>query len=82
MHGRDFVKGSRLAQGGASADLTWTRSLGNRTLNALVNSLYGTHYTDLCYGFNAFWARCLPYMRVDCSGFEVETLINVRWKMA
>jgi glycosyltransferase involved in cell wall biosynthesis len=76
--GADFVKGSRFAQGGASADLTWTRSLGNRTLNALVNSLYGTHYTDLCYGFNAFWARCLPYMRVDCSGFEVETLINVR----
>ena len=76
--GADFVKGSRFAQGGASADITWTRSLGNRTLNAIVNSLYGTHYTDLCYGFNAFWARCLPYMRVDCSGFEVETLINVR----
>jgi len=43
-----------------------------------VNALYGTSYTDLCYGFNAFWARCLPYMRVDCNGFEVETLINVR----
>jgi glycosyltransferase involved in cell wall biosynthesis len=76
--GADFVKGSRYAQGGASADITRTRSLGNRTLGAIVNSLYGTHYTDLCYGYNAFWARCLPYMRVDCDGFEVETLINVR----
>jgi glycosyltransferase involved in cell wall biosynthesis len=76
--GADFVKGSRFAQGGASADITRARSLGNRTLGALVNSLYGTHYTDLCYGYNAFWARCLPYMRVDCDGFEVETLINVR----
>jgi glycosyltransferase involved in cell wall biosynthesis len=77
-HGADFVKGSRFAQGGASSDITWTRRLGNRGLNALVNALYGTSYTDLCYGFNAFWARCLPYMRVDCDGFEVETLVNVR----
>jgi glycosyltransferase involved in cell wall biosynthesis len=77
-NGADFVKGSRFAQGGASADITRTRSIGNRALNAIVNSLYGTHYTDLCYGYNAFWARCLPYIRVDCNGFEVETLINVR----
>jgi len=77
-NGADFVKGSRFAQGGASSDITRTRSLGNRSLNAIVNALYGTHYTDLCYGFNAFWARCLPYMRVDCDGFEVETLINIR----
>lgn len=76
--GADFVKGSRFAQGGASSDITRARSLGNRGLNAIVNALYGTKYTDLCYGFNAFWARCLPYMRVDCDGFEVETLINVR----
>ena len=77
-HGADFVKGSRFAQGGASSDITWMRRLGNRALNALVNALYHTSYTDLCYGFNAFWARCLPYMRVDCDGFEVETLVNVR----
>jgi glycosyltransferase involved in cell wall biosynthesis len=77
-NGADFVKGSRFAQGGSSTDITRTRSLGNHVLNAFVNALYGTHYTDLCYGYNAFWARCLPYMRVDCDGFEVETLINVR----
>ena len=78
LHGADFVKGSRFAQGGGSADITLVRRLGNRALNALVNALYGTSYTDLCYGYNAFWARCLPYMQVDCDGFEVETLINVR----
>jgi glycosyltransferase involved in cell wall biosynthesis len=77
-NGADFVKGSRFAQGGSSTDITRPRSLGNRALNAVVNALYGTHYTDLCYGYNAFWSRCLPYMRVDCDGFEVETLINVR----
>jgi glycosyltransferase involved in cell wall biosynthesis len=77
-NGADFVKGSRFAQGGASSDITFTRRVGNWALNTLVNALYGTSYTDLCYGFNAFWARCLPYMRIDCDGFEVETLINVR----
>ena len=76
--GADFVKGSRFAQGGGSSDITAARRLGNRALNAVVNMIYGTSYTDLCYGYNAFWARCLPYMRVDCNGFEVETLINVR----
>lgn len=77
-NGADFVKGSRFAQGGETADMTFVRMLGNRVLNALVNALYGTHYTDLCYGYNAFWTRCLSYMNVDCDGFEVETLINVR----
>jgi glycosyltransferase involved in cell wall biosynthesis len=77
-NGADFVKGSRFAQGGGSTDITFMRRAGNRALNALVNTLYGTSYTDLCYGYNAFWARCLPYMRVDCPGFEVETLINIR----
>jgi glycosyltransferase involved in cell wall biosynthesis len=77
-NGADFVKGSRFAQGGASTDITRARSLGNHLLGAVVNALYGTHYTDLCYGYNAFWARCLPYLRVDCDGFEVETLMNVR----
>jgi glycosyltransferase involved in cell wall biosynthesis len=76
--GADFVKGSRFAQGGSSADITLARGLGNHVLRTIVNTLYGTSYTDLCYGYNAFWARCLPYMRVDCDGFEVETLINVR----
>lgn len=77
-NGADFVKGSRFAQGGASSDITFLRQAGNRALNALVNGLYGTSYTDLCYGYNAFWRRCLPYLRVDCDGFEVETLMNVR----
>lgn len=77
-NGADFVKGSRFVQGGTSSDITPIRRAGNRALNAMVNGLYGTHYSDLCYGYNAFWADCLPYMRVDCDGFEVETLINVR----
>src|SRR5690349_23503516 len=40
--------------------------------------LHGTHFTDLCYGYNAFWTRCLPFISLDAPGFEVETLINLR----
>lgn len=76
--GADFVKGSRFASGGGSDDLTWMRSVGNRFLGNLVNCLFGTRYTDLCYGFNAFWARHLETLALDCPGFEIETVMNIR----
>lgn len=78
IEGADFVKGSRYMEGGGSDDITLVRSCGNRALGTSVNLLFGTSYTDLCYGFNAFWRRCLPHLHVTCDGFEVETVINVR----
>jgi glycosyltransferase involved in cell wall biosynthesis len=78
LDGADFAKGSRFLAGGGSADLTLLRRLGNRFFRKLVNILYGTNYSDLCYGYNAFWASCLPAISIDCDGFEVETLIGVR----
>jgi glycosyltransferase involved in cell wall biosynthesis len=78
LGGADFAKGSRFARWGGSEDITRLRRAGNRGLNVLVNVLYGTRYSDLCYGYNAFWARHLESISVDCDGFEVETLINVR----
>ncbi len=78
LKGADFVKGSRFIEGGGSSDITRLRRAGNRALGGIVNILYRTRYTDLCYGYNAFWRDCLPQMHVTCDGFEVETLINVR----
>jgi hypothetical protein len=76
--GADFAKGSRFLDEGGSADITKMRSLGNACLSGTANLLHGTHFTDLCYGYNAFWARCLPFIALDVPGFEVETLINLR----
>jgi len=76
--GADFAKGSRYLDGGGSADITHLRKLGNLCLSGTANLLHGTHFTDLCYGYNAFWARCLPFISLDVPGFEVETLINLR----
>jgi hypothetical protein len=76
--GADFAKGSRFLEGGGSADITRLRSVGNTLLSGTANLLHGTHFTDLCYGYNAFWARCLPFISLDVPGFEVESLINLR----
>jgi glycosyltransferase involved in cell wall biosynthesis len=87
ISGAHFAKGSRFIQGGGSTDITPFRRLGNRHLNNLVNLLFTTNYTDLCYGFNAFWRQCLDIMCLpDVSaqrpqwgdGFEIETLMSVR----
>ena len=80
--GADFAKGSRYMEGGGSADITRLRSAGNTVLSTTANMLHGTHFTDLCYGYNAFWARCLPFISLDVPGFEVETLINLRMASA
>jgi glycosyltransferase involved in cell wall biosynthesis len=76
--GADFAKGSRFSGSGGSDDITGVRRYGNRLLSILVNRMFGTQFTDLCYGFNAFWARHLDTLEVDCAGFEVETLMNIR----
>jgi glycosyltransferase involved in cell wall biosynthesis len=78
LDGADFVKGSRFTAGGGSDDITVVRRLGNAVLCRLVNILFGTQYTDLCYGYFAFWRDCLSALRTDCDGFEVETLIAIR----
>ncbi len=77
--GADFAKGSRFSSSGGSDDITGVRRYGNRLLKILVNRMFGTHFTDLCYGYNAFWARHLDAVEPSgCPGFEVETLMTIR----
>lgn len=76
--GADFVKGSRYMDGAGSSDITLIRSTGNHALRLMVNTLFGTRYTDLCYGYAAFWRWTLPQLALDCDGFEVETMMNIR----
>jgi glycosyltransferase involved in cell wall biosynthesis len=78
LDGADYAKGSRFMDGGGSEDITFLRRAGNRLFCWLVNRIYKTSYTDLCYGYNAFWRRALPAILPDCQGFEVETVLNVR----
>lgn len=78
MAGADFAKGSRFLRGGGTSDMPFHRQLGNRGFVLLVRLLFGGRYTDLCYGYNAFWRRALPALALDGDGFEIETMMNVR----
>jgi glycosyltransferase involved in cell wall biosynthesis len=92
LNGADFAKGTRVAVGGGSTDITRLRRLGNRLLGAVVNISHGTHYSDLCYGFDVFWQKHVPVLGLDTTsppfrsgdgrlwgdGFEIETLIHIR----
>ena len=76
-NGFDFAKGTRFVTGGGSDDITRMRRLGNWGITSVVNRLWKVRYSDLCYGYNAFWTKSTPTVG-DCSGFEVETLMGIR----
>jgi hypothetical protein len=93
--GADFAKGSRFAPGGGSEDITRLRTVGNHGLNLVANTAFGTAFSDLCYGYNAFWRDLVPLLDLPGldlpapesgmlwgDGFEIETVINCRMAAA
>lgn len=90
--GADYAKGSRFTTGGGSDDITVLRRAGNWGLNALTNVLFGSRFSDLCYGYNAFTRECVAHFDLPTAhgtttaqwgdGFEIETMINVRVAVA
>ena len=78
VHGADLAKGSRFLERGGSIDITRIRKLGNAAIRMWVNWQYGTRFTDVAYGFNALWTHHRDVLRLDCTGFEIETLMNIR----
>lgn len=94
-NGADLAKGSRFCAGGGSQDITAIRGLGNFGLNRVAGMLTRTRFTDLCYGYNAFWADQLPLLNlppaaatadapamVRGDGFEIEAMIIGRFALA
>ncbi len=78
LAGAEYAKGSRFIQGGGTSDMPALRRWGNKLLTWVVRVLFpGTRYTDLCYGYNAYWARVAPLL-LDAPGFEIETVMNLR----
>ncbi|OZD10883.1 glycosyltransferase family 2 protein [Rhodococcus sp. 06-156-3C] len=96
LSGADFAKGSRFTAGGGSHDITPLRRAGNGGLHLVANTLFGTKFSDLCYGYNAFWRDLVPVLDLPVvdqedvapgemlwgDGFEIETIINCRFAEA
>jgi glycosyltransferase involved in cell wall biosynthesis len=76
--GFDFVKGSRFLHGVGTKDMPFSRIFGNRVFTVLVNILYQTKFTDLCYGYNAFWKTVFQQNKLIYDGFEIETEMYIR----
>ncbi len=93
--GADFAKGTRFHReqrhASGSEDITRLRTAGNSVLNGLSNVLFSTSFSDLCYGYNAFWRDVVPVLDLPspelsagtdemiwCDGFEIETVISCR----
>lgn len=91
LAGADVAKGSRFLPGGGSDDITPVRGLGNRLLRRRANALFDTAFTDLGYGYNAYWADvleelALPEPRLPApdrgmptgDGFEIDPMVQCR----
>jgi glycosyltransferase involved in cell wall biosynthesis len=78
VSGADFVKGTRFAQGAGTADMSHLRRLGNLFFVLLARLFFGGRFSDMCYGYIAFWKRVLPVLDLDSDGFEIETQMNLQ----
>lgn len=76
----DFVKGSRFLKT-RPLIMPWYRRLGNWILRTEVNLLFGTRFTDVCSGYNAFWKKSWEKIEFP-DKFGYEPLILIRAKKA
>jgi hypothetical protein len=92
LAGAEVAHGSRFRDGGGNLGGHRLDRLGNAILSRMVNMAFGTRFTDLGYGYNAYWRTLLPVLdlppvdvpglkrgrRVWGDGPEIEPLINIR----
>ena len=78
--GADVVKGSRFMDGGGSEDITLIRTIGNTFFTKLVNLIWRTNFTDLCYGYMAFKKEKIKelFPKLKSEGFSIETEIVIK----
>ena len=79
LKGYDLAKGTRLAHG-RPPNMPKYRWFGNKVLAITCNILYGTRYTDICSGYNAFWKSTFQRLKLSNNGFEMEQEMMVKAK--
>ena len=78
MAGADYAKGSRFLQGAGTSDMPGFRQMGNGSLVTLTNVLFGTRFTDITYGYNAFWRKHAEHLALDINNWAMEIISNIR----
>ena len=73
-----FREGIEISPGWRHPDMPFHRGLGNKVFVLLVRIFFGSRYSDLCYGYNAFWSDALAKLGLSADGFEIETMMNIR----
>ena len=78
--GADIAKGSRFLEGGRTYDMDATRRFGNSILMFVLNFLWSSNYTDLCYGYAVFNKHAVETLApvLESDGFEIETEIFIK----
>lgn len=80
--GYDLCVGSRFLFGGGTSDMTRTRMVVNKTFVFLVNTIYGSKYTDMCYGYRSFSRSGFRRMKLKELGLGIEAEINIKAQKA
>jgi glycosyltransferase involved in cell wall biosynthesis len=75
--GHDIAKGSRLAFERPDR-MPLSRYLGNRILALAFNLLYGTKFSDICSGYNAFWRESFLRIPLTYDDFHMEQQLLAR----
>ena len=82
LRGYHFTKGSRFLPGGGTVDMPLHRRVGNWVFTTMANILFGTKYTDLVYGFHAFWREILENIDITSDSFAIDTELYIKVKKA
>ncbi len=78
LAGADYAKGSRFLQGAGTVDMPLYRQIGNSSLVLLTNVLFQTRYSDITYGYNAFWRSDAHLLALEINGWACEIVNNIR----
>jgi glycosyltransferase involved in cell wall biosynthesis len=76
--GYDMCAGSRFMARGGTEDMPLLRRAGNRFFVWLVNFVYGSSFTDLCYGYRAFKKDAVKKLHLQERGFGIETEMSIK----
>ena len=56
------------------------RKFGNKAFVWMVNAIYGTSYTDMCYGYRSFARGVAGRLDLTEKRFSIETEISIKAK--